>query len=141
MEDQALSLQQAGMSIDAQRAASAVAAAGDAIIAVTEHAEITLWNAAAERLFGYTAETAIGQSLALIVPAVHRPQHAAGFRAAMIGDHLQHGGQPARVEGVHADGSVIPLVMSLGIVESPDGHPVGAVAILRRGDSDPVSFI
>lgn len=141
MEDQAVSLQQAGVSIDAQLAAGAVAAAGDAIVTVTDHAEISSWNAAAERLLGHTAEAAIGQSLALIVPAVHRPQHAAGFRAAIEAHSLARGGQPARVEGTHADGTVIPLVMSLGLIQSPDGSASGVVAILRRGDTEPISFI
>ena len=45
-------------------------AAGDAIIAAAPDGSILLWNPAAERIFGYTEEEALGQSLDLIVPTV-----------------------------------------------------------------------
>jgi PAS domain S-box-containing protein len=127
--------------LGATLASEAIAAAGDAIITVDNHAQITSWNAGAERLFGHTAADAIGEGLALIIPEIHRPAHMAGFHAAMNTDHLSHDGQPARVEGTLADGTVVPLIMSLGLLPLVDGAPVGVVAILRRGDLPPVSFV
>jgi PAS domain S-box-containing protein len=121
---------------------SAVAAAGDAIITVDEQATITSWNHAAETLFGRSANEVLGQGLALIIPEQHRPAHIAGFHQALSSDHLVHLGRPARVEGIIADGSVVPLVMSLGLLQR-DGEStaVGVVAILRRADKEPDSFI
>lgn len=43
--------------------ASLLAAVGDAIIATDEDIRITYWNAAAERIYGYTSEEAMGQSI------------------------------------------------------------------------------
>jgi PAS domain S-box-containing protein len=48
--------------------AAIVASSNDAIIAMTLEGVITSWNAAAERIFGYTAAEAVGRHLALIVP-------------------------------------------------------------------------
>ena len=44
---------------------------------------ICVWSAGAERLFGYDAETAIGERLDMIVPQEYRERHWAGFNAAM----------------------------------------------------------
>ncbi len=129
------------MIIDPVVAAQAIGVTGDAVIMVDDRAEITFWNRAAEALFGYKADEAVGQSLAMIIPGIHRPAHMAGFHSAMDTGHLSHGGQPARVEGAVATGQVIPLVMSLGLLESGEGTAIGAIAILRRGDDAPISFI
>ena len=48
---------------------SFIQAAGDAIIAVGNDGRIVLWNPSAERIFGFTATDAIGQSLDLIIPS------------------------------------------------------------------------
>jgi hypothetical protein len=45
---------------------------------------------------------------------------------------LVHGGRPARVEAMTADGQVIPLAMSLGVLTGPTNEPDGAVAVLRH---------
>jgi len=97
-------------------AAQALAAAGDAIVTVNSHGEITSWNRAAEALLGYSVDEAVGQTLALIIPPAHRPRHIAAFRAAMESNLLVHDGRPARVEATTRDGQVVPLVMSLGLL-------------------------
>src|SRR2546425_343637 len=94
------------MTVDPALASAAVAAAGDAIVTTDSRGYITSWNRAAERLLGASAEQAIGQSLALIIPEAFRARHAACFRAAMNSGHLTHGGQPARVEAVPPGGEV-----------------------------------
>ncbi|HSK29694.1 MAG TPA: PAS domain-containing protein, partial [Candidatus Limnocylindria bacterium] len=45
-----------------------VEAAGDAMIAAGADGSIVFWNPAAERLFGFTPQEALGQSLDLIIP-------------------------------------------------------------------------
>jgi PAS domain-containing protein len=82
----------------------APAAADDAIVTVDNGGMITSWNPAAEKLFGYRADTAIGQSLALIIPAKHLPRHVVGFHKAMNSACLTNGSRPARENGAHAVG-------------------------------------
>src|SRR6266851_5466766 len=101
---------------------------------------IASWNHAAELLLGVTAEQAIGQTLALIIPEALRPRHAACFRAAMNNGQLSHGGQPARVEAITPGGDVMPLALTLGLLAGPDSAPAGAVAVLRRADASLVPF-
>jgi PAS domain S-box-containing protein len=124
---------------DPALSSAAVAAAGDAIVTTDGHGWITSWNRAAELMLGISAEQAIGQSLALIIPEALRARHAACFRAAMSSGRLGHGGQPARVEAMTPGGDVMPLAITLGLLAGPDSGPAGAVAV-RRADASLVPF-
>ena len=102
-------------------------ASNDAIIGQDLEGVITSWNRAAERMFGYTAEEAIGQSIALIVPA-HRLREEqlvlAGLRAG-IG-----------VEGHQAlrrrkDERLIDVCLTISPIKGGDGAVIGAVTIAR----------
>jgi PAS domain S-box-containing protein len=129
------------MTADPALASAAVAAAGDAIVTTDTHGLITSWNRAAEALFGVGADAAIGQTLALILPEAYQARHAVCFRAAIGSGQLTHGGQPARVEAMTPGGDLVPLAITLGLLTGPDGTPSGAVAVLRRADTDLVTFL
>lgn len=124
----------------AQLSRRALDIAADAIITVDASGTITSWNQKAVEIFGHEAADAIGQTLALIVPPAHRPRHVAGFHAALSSRRLAHGGRPALIEGMTADGRVVPLEMTLALLPEEDGA-VGVVAVIRRGATDPDSFI
>jgi len=125
------------MDLDPVRAAHAVASAGDAIVTVDGTATIASWNGAAERLFGYSRKEAIGESLALIIPAADRARHVAAFHKAMDSGQLAHGGAVARVEATTKAGDLVVLGMSLGLLN--DG--AGVVAVLRRLGNAAVEFV
>ena len=55
--------------------ANLVAAIGDAVVVADPEGAITVWNPAAERIFGFTAAEALGQTLDLITPERHRRRH------------------------------------------------------------------
>ena len=59
-----------------------LAQAADALIYAGRDGQIALWNAAAERDFGFSAAEAIGQSLDLIIPEHLRVGHWRGWDAA-----------------------------------------------------------
>lgn len=118
-------------------AASAASHAADAMVAVDSAGHITFWNVRAEQLFGRRSADVLGETLALIVPEIHRPRHVRGFHEAVSTRRLAHDGRPALVEGVTADGDVVPLEMTLALL--PDG--TGVVAVLRRGATTPDDFI
>jgi PAS domain S-box-containing protein len=141
MEDQPLPVQQVRVMASAGIAAQALAAAADAIITVNNRGEITSWNRAAEVLLGHAAGQAIGQTLALLIPAEHRARHVGAFRAAMGNGQLAHAGRPARVEAMTGDGARLTPAMSLALLSDPAGAPAGAVAVLRAVAVDLVPFV
>jgi len=67
--------------------------ASDAIIATDLDGIITFWNPGAIRIFGFTAEEALGRTLDLIIPENLRARHWAGYHRAMDTgkSHYGHG--------------------------------------------------
>jgi PAS domain S-box-containing protein len=119
--------------------AAGATAAADAIVTVDQKGRITSWNPAAERLLGYSAADAVGQTLALIIPPQYRARHVAAFDRAMDTGTLAHHGVPARVEATRGSGETLALVFTLGLLKDESGTPTGAVAVLRTID-EPISF-
>jgi PAS domain S-box-containing protein len=56
---------------------------GDAVVISDARGAITLWNPAAERMFGFTQEEALGNSLDLIIPERLRGRHWSGYEKTM----------------------------------------------------------
>ena len=56
---------------------------GEAVIFAERDGRIRLWNASAERIFGWTAAEAIGQPLDLIIPEKQRGRHWDGWNRVM----------------------------------------------------------
>jgi PAS domain S-box-containing protein len=102
----------------------------DAVVTLDLTGKISSWNAGAERLLGYTAENMVGGPM-LAIPEEFRARHVAGFHAAMSSGTLQHGGRAGHVRAETADGRVIDLAMTLGLLKHADGTAFGAVAVLR----------
>jgi PAS domain S-box-containing protein len=104
----------------------------DAIVIVDNYGMITSWNPAAEKLFGYPADAAVGQSLALIIPPKHLLRHKTAFHKAMDAVCLANGGRQARVTATTADGRLVPLTMTLDLWGLSRQGASGVVAVLRR---------
>jgi PAS domain S-box-containing protein len=116
------------LSIDLE---SFIRAAGDAIIAVGNDGGILLWNPAAERIFGFTAKDAIGQSLDLIIPERYRERHWNGFRQVMLSGHSRYGTEVLRVPALHKDGRALSIAFTVALVNSPGSESQAIVAIVR----------
>jgi len=110
---------------------SFVQAAGDAIIAVGKDGKIVLWNPAAERIFGFTAADAVGQSLDLIIPERFRERHWNGFRQVMLSGHSRYGTEVLRVPALHKDGRARSIAFTVALVNSPGSESPAIVAIVR----------
>ncbi len=72
------------------RYAVIVESSDDAIIAKTLDGVISAWNAAAERMFGYTEQEAIGQPIAMIIPPELHDQEHDILRRLRAGERLEH---------------------------------------------------
>jgi PAS domain S-box-containing protein len=72
------------------RYAAIVESTDDAIIAKTLDGVITAWNAAAERMFGYTEHEAIGQPITMIIPPDLHDQERDILRRLGAGERVDH---------------------------------------------------
>lgn len=105
--------------------------AGDAIVFADAAGTIRLWNAAAERMFGYPAVEAVGASLDLIVPEKHRPRHWDGYARVMRTGQTKYGGELLAVPAVRRDGSRISIEFTVTLVRDGDGAVQGIAALIR----------
>jgi PAS domain S-box-containing protein len=112
------------------RLASIVETAMDAIIAMDESHTVILFNNAAERIFGRSRESVIGQKLEILLPerfrSVH-PHHVAHF--ATTGVTTRRMGGQSVLQGLRANGEEFPIDASISQQGEP-GHKVFTV-ILR----------
>ena len=72
------------------RLAAIVESSEDAIISKDLNAIITSWNQAAEKLFGYTAEEAVGKSITILIPPDRRDEGPAILERIRRGERIEH---------------------------------------------------
>ncbi|GIE91536.1 PAS domain-containing hybrid sensor histidine kinase/response regulator [Actinoplanes regularis] len=112
---------------DLRGLAAIVRSSYDAIISVTLDGTITAWNAAAELLYGYSAQEAIGRNTTMIMP----PDHAADLPALLTrvghGEHIEH----FETRRVCKDGRVLDVSVSIAPVFDETGSVAGAATIAR----------
>jgi PAS domain S-box-containing protein len=115
-------------SIDYEQLVSAI---GDAIIISDANGAITLWNPAAERMFGYTQAEAMGQSLDLIIPERLRGRHWEGYDKTMATGITRYGSDLLKVPAVDKDGKAMSIAFTVALLHGPDGQISGIVATIR----------
>lgn len=104
-----------------------MAASGDAMIVSGSAGTIMSWNPAAERIFGWSAQEAIGQPLTLVVPKDSQPAHRSGFARASATGMSVLDGQLVEVQGLRRDGSLVPIELGISSWETESGRFFGAV--------------
>src|SRR6185437_2530429 len=106
----------------------------DAIIYAEATGAIRYWNAAATRIFGYSAEEALGQSLDLIIPERLRGRHWEGWNRVMGGNPSRYAdGALLAVPAARKDGSPLSIEFTILPVRDAAGQLVGIAAFLRDG--------
>jgi PAS domain S-box-containing protein len=107
--------------------AAIVESSDDAIIGNTLDGTITSWNPAAERIYGYSADEAIGRSIEMLVPDSLRGD-VPGILA-----HVQAGDRVEQYETGRArkDGTVINVWLTISGVRDASGTIVGTPTIAR----------
>jgi PAS domain S-box-containing protein len=87
--------------------------APDGIVLADGDGRVVSWNAAAQRLFGYTEGEILGQPLTTIMPTRYREDHQRGLeRVKATGGSIQIG-RTIEVYGLRKDGSEFPIELSL----------------------------
>ena len=108
-----------------------VAAVGDAVIASDASGAIVLWNPGAQRMFGYTEEEALGQSLDLITPERLRNRHWEGYHKSMATGTTKYGNDLLRVPATHKDGRAMSIAFTVAMLFTPENKVDAIVAVIR----------
>jgi PAS domain S-box-containing protein len=108
-----------------------VEAAGDAVVAADAEGRITLWNPAAERIFGFSRGEALGQSLDIIIPERFRQRHWQGYDKVMRSGETRYGTDVLRVPALRKDGKPLSIAFTVALLKSADGRVESIVAIMR----------
>lgn len=104
----------------------------DALVVADAKGLIQVWNAGAERIFGFPAREAIGQSLDIITPEAQRSRHWAGYEKTMKTGKTRYGaGDLLAVPALHKDGHRISIQFSILPIKAPGGGLEAIAAIMR----------
>ena len=104
----------------------------DAFILGDAKGIIRLWNAGAERIFGFTAAEAVGQSMDLIIPERLRARHWDGYdRTMATGKSRYAAGDMLAVPAITKDGRNISIEFTIQMLHGAGGELLGPVAIIR----------
>jgi PAS domain S-box-containing protein len=129
--------------LTARRLAAIVESSDDAIVAKSLEGVIQSWNLAAERLFGYSAEEAVGRHISLVIPKeriAEEDQIIASLRAGRRIEHFE-------TERVRKDGGRIFVSLTISPIKDEAGAVVGASKIVRditdrkRAEADRETFV
>ena len=109
---------------------AAVASASDAMIALGPDLTVRLWNPAAERLFGWTAQEVIGRPLRTI-PEEFTAEHRAVLERVREGGHISF-----TTRRLHRDGHLVDARAVVSCMRADDGELLGWVGFYRDIEED-----
>lgn len=111
----------------ARRLASIVESSDDAIISKNLDGTIVSWNRGAERVFGYTAAEAVGQSVLMLIPPDRHNEEPGIIERIRRGDRIDHYETIRR----RKDGTLIDISLTVSPMRDANGHIIGASKIAR----------
>ena len=107
--------------------ASIVKSSDDAIVSKNLDGIIMSWNRGAERVFGYTAEEAVGQSITIVIPEDRRSEEVEILTRIRRGERVEHFETIRR----RKHGSLIAVSITVSPVKNDSGKIIGASKIAR----------
>jgi diguanylate cyclase (GGDEF)-like protein/PAS domain S-box-containing protein len=108
--------------------AAIVASSDDAIIGQTLQGEITSWNPAAERIYGYPAAETLGRSISILCPSSREDDEATEMLVQVAaGERIDH----FQTTRWRKDATVIDVAVTLSPIRDGDGAVVGASSVAR----------
>ncbi|HZC24996.1 MAG TPA: PAS domain S-box protein [Candidatus Binatia bacterium] len=109
------------------RLAAIIESSDDAIVSKGLDGIITSWNKAAERMFGYTANEAIGQPIYLIIPPDRKDEEKNILERIGQGQRIDHFHTMRR----HKDGSLLNVSVTISPLRNSSGRIIGASKVAR----------
>ncbi len=105
--------------------ASIIASSNDAILAIDLDMTITNWNGAAEKLYGYAREEAVGQSVLMLVPEERHHEEPEILRQVSAGKIVE----PYETQRRRKDGRLVDVQLSVSPIYDSKGRAIGASKI------------
>jgi diguanylate cyclase (GGDEF)-like protein/PAS domain S-box-containing protein len=109
------------------RLAAIVESSDDAIIGKTLDGEVISWNAAAERIYGYTAAEAIGRHISIVVPSGQPDEERLLQRDVAAGGRITHCETLRR----RKDGALIDVSLTVSPIKDRSARVIGASSVAR----------
>jgi PAS domain S-box-containing protein len=117
----------AGRELEARLLAAIVASSDDAIVSKSLDGIIQSWNDGAERLFGFTAEQAVGHHISLIIPPDRIAEEEKIITSLRSGQRVDH----FETERRRSDGTRIQVSLTISPIKDDEGNVIGASKIAR----------
>jgi PAS domain S-box-containing protein len=111
----------------ARRLAAIIESSDDAIISKSLGGIIESWNTAAERIFGYTAEQAVGRHISLIIPAERTAEEDQIIAELKAGNRVEH----YETVRKRRDGQDVLVSLTISPIKDETGQVIGASKIAR----------
>ena len=109
------------------RLGAIVDSSDDAIVSKDLNGIVQTWNRAAERMFGYTAEEAVGRSITMIIPSDRLPEEDEVLSRIRRGLRIDHFDTIRQ----RKDGTLIPISLTVSPIHDANGRVIGASKIAR----------
>src|SRR5712691_8601462 len=107
--------------------AAIVSSSDDAILSKDLDGMITSWNAAAERMYGYSAQEIVGQPVTLLFPPDRHSELTQIMERIRQGERVDH----YETTRVRKDGSLLTVSVTVSPIKKSSGTIIGASAIAR----------
>ncbi|GHO46992.1 PAS domain S-box protein [Ktedonospora formicarum] len=107
--------------------AAIVTSSDDAILSKNLDGIITSWNAAAERMYGYSAQEIIGKPVTILFLPGHQDEFQSIMEHIRRGEHVEH----FETTRVRKDGSFVPVSVTISPITDRGGTIIGASSIAR----------
>jgi PAS domain S-box-containing protein len=114
-----------------QLAARIVEGAADAILFTDRRGTIRIWGGGAERIFGWSADEAIGKSMEMIIPERLRARHWQNWDRVMETGQTRYATDVLAVPALRKDGAPLSIEFTITLVRDEAGKILGPAAIVR----------
>lgn len=106
-------------------------AMGDAMVLCDAKGQVTVWNPAAERIFGFTEAEALGQRMDMIVPERLRKRHWDGYDKSMQTGKTRYAHDVLRVPAVDKAGRALSIAFTVFMLYDDDGKVTACGSVIR----------